>query len=308
MSRLWVGAIVATLVLCGPFHGGAFAHPASGIVVDKNGNVFFIHTGRGVCKIDAQGKLAYIHKVSGGGHFLALDVDGKFPPAAYPKLFERITPAGARPAILFASGGAPFVVNKDGNLYYGSGYPGGDDSAPAGLTVTRMTPDGKRALFAPSLKATLAMMNEAVTGLAAGPDGSLYVACPSAMLKVKMDGAVTTLVHPLVLTDCDSYVPADAHSPFFHAPYLRGLDVTADGTIYGAITGCRRVVKITPDGKVEAILKAERPWTPTGVAVHDGQVYVLEYSNGNDAPDKGWRPRVRRLSRDGKVTMLATCE
>ena len=57
-------------------------------------------------------------------------------------------------------------------------------------------------------------------------------------------------------------------------------------------------------GKVETILKAERPWTPTGVFVHDGQVYVLEYSNGNDAPEKGWRPRVRRLSRDGKVTTL----
>jgi hypothetical protein len=115
--------------------------------VDKNGNVFFIDTGRGVCKIDTQGKLAYIHKVSGGGHFLALDVEGKFPPAAYPQLFKRITPAGARPAILFASGGAPFVVNKDGNLYYGSGYPGGDDTVPAGLTLTRMTPDGKRALW-----------------------------------------------------------------------------------------------------------------------------------------------------------------
>src|ERR1700694_604435 len=109
MGRFWIGAILATSAPCGLFDSGAFAHPASGIVVDKNGNVFFIHTGHGVGKIDAQGKLTYIHKVSGGGHFLALDVDGKFPPAAYPQLFKRITPARARPAILFASGGAPLV-------------------------------------------------------------------------------------------------------------------------------------------------------------------------------------------------------
>jgi len=81
MGRLWVGVVLAASALCGLFPCGAFAHPASGIVVDKNGNVFFIHTSHGVCKIDAQGQLAYIHKVSGGGHFLALDVDGKFPPA-----------------------------------------------------------------------------------------------------------------------------------------------------------------------------------------------------------------------------------
>lgn len=308
MGRLWISAILATLAICGLCHSGAYAHPASGIVVDKNGNVFFIHTGRGVYKIDTQGKVSSIHLVSGGGHFLALDAEGKFPPTAYPQLYERITPAGASPAIFYASGGAPFVVNKHGNLYYGSGFPGGDDTAPAGLTVTRMTPDGKRTLFAPDLKAALAKMNEAVTGLAAGPDGSLYVACPSAILKVKTDGSFTTLVHPLVVKDCDNYVPADANSPFFHAPYLRGLDVATDGTIYGAVTGCRTVVKITAGGKVETILQSERPWTPTGVAVHEGQVYVLEYSNGNDSPDKGWRPRVRRLGRDGKVTTLVAGE
>jgi len=89
-------------------------------------------------------------------------------------------------------------------------------------------------------------------------------------------------------------------------PYLRGLDVTAKGTMYGAVTGCRCVVKITPDGKVDPILKAERPWTPTSVASHDGAVYVLEYTNANDGPDKGWRPRVRKLGRDGKVTTLVT--
>jgi len=62
-----------------------------------------------------------------------------------------------------------------------------------------------------------------------------------------------------------------------------------------------------PDGKkVETVLKAERPWSPTGVAVHRGEVYVLEYTNANGSPREGWRPRVRKLGRDGKVTTLAT--
>ena len=292
--------VVAAYVLMAT---NALGHPASGIVVDEQGQVVFVHTGRGVCKIDAEGKQTYIHSVSGGGHFLAFDAEGRFS-TQFRRLFERLTPSGVKPALLYASGGAPIVVNRDGNLYYGSGYPGGDDLAPGGLTLTRMSPDGKRTLFAPDLKTKLAELNEAVTGLAAGPDGSLFVACPNAILKVKVDGTVTTLVHPVVVKDCDNAFASEPASPFFHAPYLRGLDVTEEGTVYAAVTGCRRVVKITPEGKLETVLKAEPSWSPTGVAVRGKNVFVLEYSD-IDKP-KGWVPRVRKLDQDGKVTMLAT--
>ena len=76
--------------------------------------------------------------------------------------------------------------------------------------------------------------------------------------------------------------------------------------VYAAATGCRRVVRIARDGKVEVVLKAERSWSPTAVAVHGGDVYVLEYTNANGGAADGWTPRVRKLARDGKVTTLAT--
>jgi sugar lactone lactonase YvrE len=95
-------------------------------------------------------------------------------------------------------------------------------------------------------------------------------------------------------------VPADIPEP-----YLRGLAVDGRGTVYAAATGCRCVVKITPGGKVETVLKSERPWSPTGVAIHGADVYVLEYTNANGKPAE-WRPRVRKLGRDGVVTTLAT--
>ncbi len=281
----------------------AFAHPASGIIVNAKGEVFFVHTGKGVCKIEEQGKLTYIHKDT-GGHWMALDTEGKFSSAADNRLFKRITPSGVKPALLYASGGAPFVVNQDGNLYYGSGFPDGDDTAPGFHTLTRMSPDGKRTLFAPTLKETLAKLHEGVTGLANGPDGSLFVACPNAILKVKTDGTVTTFVHPVVVKDRDDDLAKDSRTRAFHSPYLRGLDVTPEGTVYAAVNGCRCVVKITPDGKVETVLKSEKPWSPTGVAVRGKDVFVLEYPH-NDKP-KTWMPRVRKLGPDGKVTILAT--
>src|SRR5437867_6690 len=293
-------AIAVPFVL---FKYRASAHPASGIVVGAQGEVFFIHTGHGVCKIDTQGQLTCIHKVSGGGHFLALDKDGRFS-TQFPQLFEKIAPEAAKPALLYASGGGPLVVNPDGNLYYASGFPGGGDMAPGFTTVTRLSPDAKRTLFAPQLKAMLEDLNEGVTGVAAGPDGSLLVACPNAILKVNMDGTVTTLVHPVVVKDRDDDLAKDSTTRAFHSPYIRGLDATRDGNIYAAVTGCRCVVKISPEGKIETVLKAERPWTPTGVAVHGKDLFVLEYTNPDQPGD--WAPRIRKLGPDGKVAVLAS--
>jgi hypothetical protein len=295
LAVLTVGGFCAT---------AGFAHPASGIVADAEGQVFFVHTGRGACKIEPDGKLTYIHTDT-GGHWMALDPERKFASAAPNRLFQKVTPSGVKPMLLYASGGAPLVVNRDGNLYYGSGFPEGEDTAPGGYTLTRMSPDGTRALFAPELKTILATLEEAVTGLAADRDGTLFVACPNAILKVKMDGTVSTLVQPVVVKDCD-FVSTESHSRFFHAPYLRGLDVAENGTVYAAVTGCRCLVKVTPQGRVETVLKAEQPWAPTGVAVRGNEVFVLEYSNANQP--KPWVPRVRKLGPDGKVTTLVAIE
>jgi hypothetical protein len=302
MDRFSICAVLAVSSLGGLIAAPAFAHPASGIVVNAKKEVFFIHTGQGVCKIDAEGKLSYIHKVDGGGHFLALDPEGKFS-TQFPRLFEKVALEGAKPTLLYASGGAPFVVSRDGNLYYGSGYPDGDDTAPGFHTLTRLSPEGIRTLFAPDLKKALSDLNEGVTGLTSGPDGSLIVACPNAILKVKLDGTVTTLFHPLDVPDRGDDLAKDSRTRAFHSPYLRGIDVAEDGTYYAAVNGCRCVVKITPNGKVHTALKAEKPWSPTGVAVQGKDVFVLEYTNPDK--DRDWVPRVRKLSPDGKVEVLA---
>jgi hypothetical protein len=298
----------------------AIAHPSSGIVVTERGEVFFVHSGRGLARLtppDSGGtnstsrpsQLTYFHR-SRGGHWLCLDPNGSFS-RTQPKHFERVTPDGVRPAILFADGGAPIAVGRDGNLYYASNWAGGEEHDPGGLTVSRLAPDGRLSHVSPSLKESLANLDEGVTGLAAGPDGLLYVASPGSIFKLKLDGTMTPLAGAArgaarssprddpTVPDCDEDLP-----PNWRAPGFRGLDVEADGTVYAAATGCRCVVKITSAGKVGTVLKSERPWNPTGVALRAGDVYVLEWTNANGGADDGWRPRVRKLARDGTVSLL----
>jgi hypothetical protein len=278
------------------------AHPGSGIVVDARGNVFVADINRGLLKFAADGKVSVVLKEA--GHWLAVDADRKFARMEFeksdhwPRWFKHRTWPDA-PLALISDGGSPLVVHPDGNLYYVC-----DDErmVPAGLQIGRLSPEGKLALASPAMKARVKELG-GIKGLASGPDDSLYATCPGAVLKVKLNGTFTTVKQPVIVPDCDRYLPPNTPPAF--EPFLTGLAVDSRRNIFLAATGCRCVVKLSPDGQISTVLKAEPPWSPTAVVLHDEDVYVAEWTNAHsDAHD--YRPRVRRVGHDGKVITLAT--
>lgn len=266
----------------------ALAHPGSGIVADDKGAILFQDAAsRAVWKIDAASGVVSEFHTGIGGHWMCLDPRGAFA-RVQPRYFARVTPAGTAPAILLADGGSPFAVGSDGHLYYPSHASKNDEFAPGGCQLVRMAPDGTQTRFASALTPTLEKC-DGVTGLATGPDGSLYIASPTAIHRVALDGTAHVVAHPLEVADC-----TDDAEPSQKAPFLRGLAVAADGTVFVAATDCRRVIQITPAGRTESILWSEPPWTPTGVAVSRGRVYVLEYNDIAIVP--GLASRVRSVA------------
>src|SRR5262249_58227392 len=119
------------------------------------------------------------------------------------ELVERVTPAGAKPALLVADGGAPVVVGGDGHLYYALRLLDGGGVAGS---ITRVAPDGKRTRFAPDVEKTAEKLG--IPGLAAGPDGGLYVASPSAGLKGHRGRTLQPTVTPVLVKGCDAAPPA----------------------------------------------------------------------------------------------------
>ena len=271
----------------------AFPHPGSGIVVDKDGQVYFTDTGKGVWKIDTNGELTYLQ--ASRFHWMTIDVSGYFAksPKNFGEYFERVTPQGTKPALIMCSD-FPLVVGKDGNIYYAYTRPGS-------TKIIRRMPDGKETVLASD------KIFEFISGIAVGPDGSLYIteasnAKANTIRKITMDGAVSMIA---------TYVGKSGNDlPLETVPsYCRGLAVDSTGTIYVAATGSRSVLKITPQGKVTTILQTTTPWAPTGVAVFRGEVYVLEWhdvTSENLEVRAAWMPRVRKIGLDGKVTTLAT--
>lgn len=262
------------------------AHPGSGIVVDRLGQVWFMDTGSGLWKIDARGTLVKV--TAPRFHWMALDEDDRFASTGFPPgLGGEITPAGARPTLLVASD-FPLTISTDGNLYYPARRPGG-----TAVDITRVQPSGRSA---PLATVPLPWLN----GLAAAPDGALYYTEDRAIHRVTASGLVSTVASRVTLRTCPQVPGNDPGNPF-----LRGLAVDSVGNVFVAASGCGSVLKVTPGGQVSTVLQLTPPWSPTAVALHGGNIYVLEYLHTDVEDRLQWLPRVRRISPNGTGAIIA---
>ena len=275
----------------------AFAHPGSGIVVDPQGNVYFIDTGAGIWKVDRAGNLTLL-----GGpkfHWMAIDVNDRLSKVALPHFASQnatITQVGSNPTLL-ASSDFPITVGGDGSLYY-AWAQSSDQVKIFRLAPSRGTTIVKRLPSVRSGSHEMLWRN----GLAISADGSIYCSEDKAIRKISPKDELTTVVENLSQPGCDSVPGVEPGM----GPYYRGLDIDSSGTVYVAASGCRAVLKITADKKVSTLLRSESPWSPTAVALSGRDLYVLEYFHTINESRSEWIPRVRKVSPDGTVTTVAT--
>lgn len=300
-----VKVLVLVAAMCG-VGGAATAHPGSGIVVDERGRVYFTDTGRGVWRVDAGGKLTLVS--TSAMHWMAIDRVGKFAdaPEAFGEWFGRLTPKGEKPALISCSD-FPCVFGKDGNLYFARMH---------GEAVVRRTPEGEETVLVTREKIGVVETNPAgVNGMACGPDGTIYLVSLDSVNRqvgtgqhvlyaVGMDGSVRAVARNFIK---EKLAEGQEH-PEVRPEYSRGMAVDDDGNVYVAVTGSRCVMKVTPKGEASVVLRCEKPWSPTGVEVSKGEVFVLEYDDETPVEGREWPPRVRKVGRDGNVAKLVTVE
>ncbi|MGQ0835376.1 MAG: hypothetical protein ACT4O5_10745 [Gammaproteobacteria bacterium] len=234
---------------------------------------------------------------------MILDPEGRFVGQRWPRFPDGVIEVvGARPSLLLASS-FPVTLGRDGALYYPQAARDGH------VHMMRLVPLGK-----PSSFATLPVAMEIgpdgkpvrarwIHGLATGRDGTLYYAEKDALRRIGVDGSVASVVDLITVPEC---LRPRAASDERIGPALRGLDVAPDDTIYVAASGCSAVLSITPTGNVSVVLRSSESWSPTGVALAGGDLYVLEYHYIEVERAQDWLPRVRKVSRDGAVTPIAS--
>lgn len=97
--------------------------------------------------------------------------------------------------------------------------------------------------------------------------------------------------------------------PFRGANILFDMVIDQDGSAYLAYYGNRKVIRINKEGSISTIMESEGPWSPHGIDIFNGELYVLESTLGDGTWWKFWQdsriiPRVRKLGSDGVITTI----
>ncbi len=272
----------------------AAAHPGSGIVIDRLGQVYFVDMVSGVWKVDVHGALS--HLPGPGFHWMTLDADNQFGAVRLPSgAGGDVVRLGTNPVLLLASS-FPVAMGRDGNLY----YPTHGTGTPNPLQMMKLVPSGQTSSMASLPSTTARVPIRDLNGLAAGRDGSLYYTENDAIRRITTDGRVLTVVENIHLGRCASISQGDT------GPLLRGLAVDEVGTIYVAATGCGSVLEITSAGRLTILFELPDPWSPTGIALFGKDVYVLEFLHRDSDDRSEMLPRVRKIAPDGTSIIIAT--
>ena len=290
-----LGKVILSIAAACLLAASALAHPGSGILVDRLGQIYFIDTGSGLWKIDTKGGLSHLSPQR--NHWLAMDPSDRFTQSRLPTDPGRdwvITAAGANPTILISTD-FPLVTGRDGHLYHPS-------ARETNVRIMRTAPTGGTTAFVTLPRSVAGAALGWINGLATGPEGSIYYTEDNAVRRISARGEVSTIATVAALTKGPAIPGSDSR------PYLRGLKVDAKGVVYVADAADARVLKITPDGKVTTIVQLESPWAPTDVAVFGDIVYVLEFTHDAGDDRTTWMPRIRKVTPDTRSTIILTVD
>src|SRR4051812_2022191 len=267
--------------------GSAAAHPGVGIVMDRQGNVFYTDLTH-VWKINPQGKKSIavrnVHT-----HELCLDAAGNLygehlwyegeATNRWGHRVWRLGPDGKLTDVIPPRQGFlrdySFVRDAAGSMYWMEREPR--------FLIRKRAPDG-------AISTLAACPNCRQVGwMTATADGTVRFLDAGNLIEVSPAGALRTVAKNLqerLLTQ-----------PQVNEPHLlMGLWTDVERNTYIASYGARLVKKVTPAGQVVA--RSQLPWSPTGgLVAPNGDLWLLECSYTNAV-------RVRRIGRDGRVTVF----
>lgn len=284
------------------------AHPWGGLVIDSEGNLYFtficpfVDNDHYACvwKIDSNQKVSEVLKAkkSPSDIILTSNPNGNIYAAERSGFTPNFTNTlwkiqGTETSIILSPNRnqdeffiQAYIVSNEGTIYFAKENQIFERDSTGSISEIKLTKDIGRILL-----------------LEIDDTGELYIMTGSG-LYVKVNDNLT-----LIASDLKDENPDNL--PFRGANIFFDMAIDRNDNIYLAYYGDRKVVKVNPSGEVQTILKSQAPWSPHGVDVIEGEVYVLESTLGNGKWWKFWGkeddriiPRVRKVDKNGVVSEI----
>ena len=299
-SALPLFGLIAALLL----PSGAAAHPGAGIVVDRQGTVYFVVYGTNrimritrnhaasVLVDDERLRLPHhLVLLPDGSLLAAADLNGTVwrvaPDGSIREYFSSRDLSPSAPGLasfLVGHWGDPFTADSAGVLYA--------VRTVAEPELVRVSLDSRVVRLA--LNARFGSLHG--SAMAWGPDGALYLSDNRRIWRVSGDSAT-------------AITPRGGHLEL-----AMGLALDSAGNLYVADHRQRQVLRLASDGTVSTprAIESLRLFGPTGVAVHEGEVYVLDggpsgiavWRIADDGPVRIYRGRSRAFLLASAVLLL----
>jgi len=257
----------------------SIAHPGIGIVKDSKGNVYYTDL-KDVWKIDKSGnKTIAVHNVH--THELYMDDKDELYGEHLWYNGERINTWGHYTWCLRRNGkldtivsptegflqNYSFVRDGKGNMYWVERF------MTSGFK--KKTPDGIITTIAEGKFGDIRWSH-------CTKDGVWYFVDGDKLYKLTPDGKFTLLVSSII-NEKKGVGISRRHNVF-------GIWTDKSDDIYIAIQSDKKVIRITPQGKIQVVAYSISPWSPTGgLFDNEGNLWLLEYSQTNEA-------RARKIS------------
>lgn len=132
-----------------------------------------------------------------------------------------------------------------------------------------------------------------VGALAWGPDGQIYAA--SAKRIFCAEASVT------VFTTLEGKPTLDMYAAPGNQRRIWGLAADTNGAVFAADASTGQVLMLVEGKPQEVAVKAENGWITTGVATLGQDLFLLE---SKVVGNRNYGPRVRKIWKDGKATLL----
>ncbi|HEX7087780.1 MAG TPA: hypothetical protein VF198_15575 [Vicinamibacterales bacterium] len=283
----------------------AAAHPAWGLVVARDGSIYFSDVGRNVVwRAGMDGRLQVVVR-DRHSHILNLEADGALvgehveydePRRLWRRSVWRLDPAGLTvfeadeyiPTAGVEVAGERIVVETT-------------EEPPRQIRVVGWR-DGERRVIAGGEAGDVDGIGDAarfsgINALVRGSDGTSVVVTDGARVRrITLDGQVVTLARAEM-----ERIRRGPH------PRLLGLAVEGED-VYVADYDHHQVRRITGAGRLDTVLHSGPWWSPAAVAVANGRLYVVE-----DRPESLLYllslvsgPRLRIVDADGTTLVVAT--